>query len=108
LVEKTATNLESQTEAVPLMQQLQESIDKYKNIYGINTIYGGYFISKHLELKSFSIIPLFSSNTVWSDFIQATLKTEPESIKLDFTSSAHCLAVQVTSLVTSDKYLLLE
>jgi len=108
LVEKSATNLESQTEAVPLIQQLVDSIDKYKKIYDIKIIYGGFFISKHFELAKFDIKPLFGSNIIWQEFVESTLGTESDSIKLDFTSSAHCLAIQITSLVTSDKYLLLE
>jgi uncharacterized protein YhbP (UPF0306 family) len=108
LVEKIATNLESQTEAVPLLQQLQDSIEKYKKIYDIKVIYGGFFISKHFELAKFDIKPLFGSNIIWQEFVESTLGTESDSIKLDFTSSAHCLAIQITSLVTSDKYLLLE
>jgi hypothetical protein len=108
LIEKTATNLESQSEAVPLIQQLQDSIEKYKKIYGISTVYGGYFVTKHLDITSMAIVPLLAPNIVWSEFVELTLGTDTDSIKLDFTSSAHCLAVQITSLVTSEKYKLLE
>jgi hypothetical protein len=107
-VEKIATNLESQTEAVPLIQQLLESIDKYKKIYGITTVYGGYFVTKHLELTSMAIDPLFAPNIVWQDFVESTLGKEAETSKLNFTSSAHCLAVEISSLVTCDRYFLFE
>jgi AAA domain len=108
LVEKVATNLESQTEAVPLLQQLQEAIEKYRKIYDIKTVYGGFFLGQHFDLPSLEITPLFAKETIWSDFVEANLGTDQDKIKLDFTSSAHCLAIQITSLVTSTKYLLLE
>jgi len=111
LVERCSTNLESQEvpEPVPLLDQLRQTLEKYKKVYHVKTIYGGHFLCQHLDYYNYDITPLFSPKQDWNDFVEKTfLGKELESIKLDWTCSSHCLALTICSLVTSSEYLLVE
>lgn len=111
LVERCSTNLESQEvpEPVPLLDQLRQTLEKYKKVYHVRTIYGGHFLCQHLDYYNYDITPLFSPKQDWNDFVEKTfLGKELESIKLDWTCSSHCLALTICSLVTSSEYLLVE
>jgi hypothetical protein len=111
IMERSSTQLESQGEntPVPLLQQLKETLEKYKKIYNIKSIYGGHFLCQHLDVEEFEIVPLFPREHNWHDFVgKMFLGKEEECIQLDWSCSAHCLSLTICSLVNCLEYLLLD
>ena len=109
LMEKEMTNLEGDEKPIPLLEQLETVLEKYRKIYNIKTVYGGFFACQQLDITKYNIIPLFSQEMEWQDFVEKMfLGKKEEEIKLDWTCSSHCLALTICSLVTSTEYLLLD
>jgi hypothetical protein len=109
LMEKEMTNLEGDQKPIPLLEQLETVLEKYRKIYNIKKVYGGYFLCQQLDITKYDITPLFSKEIEWQDFVEKMfLGKKEDEIKLDWTCSSHCLALTICSLVLSTEYLLLD